>query len=182
MNAPAFPFHEVLAAVGFAVQPGPEPLPAHPSVSAQARSQENEGWRTRGWSFLQARRSSVRRDRAMPAMSRETTQTVPPGPVCCRLVAKGLSSGAPLVTTVFIVCAPAHDRVIIFPVTRKAVARALPHGSDDGPHERGTRLAGNAGHQSSGPRCMAEGLLSPPRDHSPFLSADLAPASRAHAL
>ena len=64
----------------------------------------------------------------------------------------------------------------------KAVARALPHGSDDGPHERGTRLAGNAGHRSSGPRCMAEGLLSPPRDHSPFLSADLAPASRAHAL
>ena len=105
MNAPAFPFHEVLAAVGFAVQPGPEPLPAHPSVSAQARSQENEGWRTRGWSFLQARRSSVRRDRAMPAMSRETTQTVPPGPVCCRLGAKGLSSGAPLVTLVFVVCA-----------------------------------------------------------------------------
>ena len=64
----------------------------------------------------------------------------------------------------------------------KAVARALPYGSDDGPHERGTRLAGNAGHRSSGPRCMAEGLLSPPRDHSPFLSADLAPASRAHAL
>ena len=108
MNAPAFPFHEVLAAVGFAVQPGPEPLPAHPSVSAQARSQENEGWRTRGWSFLQARRSSVRRDRAMPAMSRETTQTVPPGPVCCRLGAKGLSSGGAgaLVTPVFIVCAP----------------------------------------------------------------------------
>ena len=92
MNAPAFPFHEVLAAVGFAVQPGPEPLPAHPSVSAQARSQETEGWRTRGWSFLQARRSSVSLDRAIPAMSRETTQTVPPGPVCFRLGAKGLSA------------------------------------------------------------------------------------------
>ena len=188
MNAPAFPFHEVLAAVGFAVQPGPEPLPAHPSVSAQARSQENEGWRTRGWSFLQARRSSVRRDRAMPAMSRETTQTVPPGPVCCRLGAKGLSSGA-LVTPVFIVCAPVPSSSHLSSLSLtgqnglvKAVARALPHGSDDGPHERGTRLAGNAGHRSSGPRCMAEGLLSPPRDHSPFLSADLAPASRAHAL